>query len=83
MTSEKEIVSVQPIKGFWRRVADLYIDGFRSMTVGRSLWLLIIIKLIFMFGIMKLFFFPNLLSRDYDTDAERAEAVRASLVEPR
>ncbi|MCH5345634.1 MAG: DUF4492 domain-containing protein [Muribaculaceae bacterium] len=83
MTSEKEIVSVQHIKGFWRRAADLYIDGFRSMTVGRSLWLLIIIKLIFMFGIMKLFFFPNLLSRDYDTDAERAEAVRASLVEPR
>ena len=68
------------MRGFWHRVADLYVDGFRSMTVGRTLWLLIIIKLIFIFGIMKLFFFPNLLSRDYDTDGERADAVRHALI---
>ncbi len=40
---------------FMRRVADLYVDGFRSMTVGRKLWALIIIKLILLFGVMKLF----------------------------
>ncbi|MDE5905180.1 DUF4492 domain-containing protein, partial [Duncaniella sp.] len=54
----------------------LYVDGFRSMTVGRKLWLLIIIKLFILFFIFKLFFFPDILSRDYDTDAQRAEAVR-------
>lgn len=49
------------------------------MTVGRKLWLLIIIKLFIIFAILKLFFFPNLLQRDYNTDAERADAVRESL----
>lgn len=68
---------------FWRRVVDLYVDGFRSMTVGRKLWMLIIIKLIFIFGVMKLFFFPDLLSRDYDNDTDRADAVRSSLCTPR
>lgn len=44
---------------FLRRVADLYIDGFRNMRVGRQLWLLIIIKLFIFFAILKLFFFPD------------------------
>ena len=50
------------------------------MTIGRKLWALIIIKLAFIFLIMKMFFFPDILSRDYDTDAERADAVRESLL---
>ena len=62
------------------RVIRFYVDGFRQMTVGRSLWLLIIIKLIIIFGVLKLFFFPDILSSDYDNDAERAEAVRESLI---
>ncbi len=66
-------------RSFWWRVVDLYADGFRSMTIGRKLWVLIIVKLIFIFGIMKLFFFPDLLSRDYNSDSERAEAVRHSM----
>lgn len=68
---------------FFRRVADLYIDGFRSMTVGRSLWVLIILKLILLFAVFKLLFFPDLLQRDYDTDADRAQAVRNSLTQER
>ena len=50
------------------------------MTVGRSLWLLIIIKLFIIFAILKLFFFPDKLGSDYDSDAERAEAVRNALI---
>lgn len=51
------------------------------MTIGRRLWALIIIKLIFIFLVMKLLFFPDILSRDYDTDAERADAVRETLID--
>lgn len=79
----KEAGGKQAGMPFWRRVVDLYVDGFRSMTVGRKLWMLIIIKLIFIFGVMKLFFFPDLLSRDYDNDTDRADAVRSSLCTPR
>lgn len=63
--------------GVWR----FYLDGFRQMTVGRKLWALIIVKLIFIFLILKLFFFPNLLSRDFDTDQERADHVRRQLMQ--
>lgn len=64
-----------------QRIWRFYADGFRSMTVGRKLWLLIIIKLIVLFLVFKLFFFPNLLERDYATDEERAAAVRSSLLD--
>ena len=64
---------------FFKRVWDLYYDGFRSMTVGKSLWALIIIKLFIMFVILKWLFFPNILKENYDNDEERAEAVRTEL----
>lgn len=67
--------------GIIYRIYGFYRDGFRNMTVGRYLWALIIIKLFVLFFIFKMFFFPNLLERDYDTDEERAQAVRSSLME--
>ncbi|MCM1449822.1 MAG: DUF4492 domain-containing protein [Clostridiales bacterium] len=57
-----------------------YIDGFKSMTVGKKLWAIIIIKLAIIFLVLKLFFFPDILQRDYDTDEERATAVREQLM---
>ena len=66
-----------------RRVFRFYYDGFRSMgPVGRSLWLIILLKLFIFFIVLRIFFFPNLLERDYDTDAERAQAVRQHLTDP-
>ena len=44
------------------RIWKFYWDGFRSMTIGRTLWALILIKLFIMFAILKLFFFPDFLS---------------------
>lgn len=63
------------------RIFKFYIDGFKSMTVGRYLWALILIKLFILFFIFKLFFFPDILKRDYDNDADRAKAVRVSLLD--
>ena len=69
---------------FLSRVADLYIDGFRNITwVGRRLWILIIVKLIVVMCVLKLFFFPDILQNNYDTDAERAQAVRENLIHKR
>ena len=45
--------------GFLHKVFDLYYDGFRSMTLGRTLWLIILIKVFVIFVVLKLFFFPN------------------------
>lgn len=46
---------------FARRVYDLYYEGFRNMTIGRTLWAIIFIKLFIMFAILKVFFFPDFL----------------------
>lgn len=68
------------LPGWPGKVVRFYVEGFRSMTVGKKLWVLILIKIFILFFVFKLFFFPDILSRDYDTDAERAEAVRESLL---
>lgn len=62
-------------------VYTFYRDGFRQMTVGKKLWVLILIKLIIMFGILRMFFFPDVLKERYPNDTERASAVRSTLIE--
>jgi hypothetical protein len=57
------------------RVFKFYVDGFRSMTVGKTLWMIIGIKLFIMFVVLKLFFFPDFLKSNFDNDSERSEYV--------
>ena len=64
---------------FWRRVMSMYVDGFRNMTVGRRLWALILVKLAILFFVFRMFFFPDILHENYDSDADRAQAVRSAL----
>ena len=66
-----------------KRIFNFYVEGFQSMTVGKSLWLLILIKLFIMFAILKLFFFPDLLSSNFDNDDDRARHVRSELLKDR
>jgi len=66
----------------FKNAFNLYYDGFRSMVVGRTLWKIIIIKLFIMFAILKLFFFPDFLATNFDTDAERADHVLNNLTRP-
>ena len=66
-----------------KRIIRFYVEGFKSMTVGKTLWALIILKLFIMFAILKLFFFPYLLSSNYDNDDDRAQHVRNELIKKR
>ena len=59
----------------------MYADGFRQMTVGKRLWALILIYLLFILLELKLFFFPDILERDYADDTSRAQAVRTTLID--
>ena len=45
-----------------RRIVDLYADGFRQLTIGRTLWMIIIIKLVIIFAVLKCFFFPDFIA---------------------
>ena len=73
----------QAMADIWR----FYRDGFRQMTWGRVLWLIIIVKLVVMFGVLRLFFFPDFLATmSADDDKDRyvsSELIeRATLSEP-
>lgn len=62
-----------------RSIVDFYVDGFKNMTVGKKLWAIIFIKVIILFFVFKLFFFPDLLKENYDNDDDRARAVATEL----
>ncbi len=59
---------------FLYKVYDLYADGFRHMTVGRTLWTIIVIKLVVIFAILKVFFFPDFIKQHAD-EGQEAEFV--------
>ncbi len=61
------------------RIWRFYKEGFRSMTWGRVLWVIILLKLFVIFFILKLFFFPDFLKgRD---DEEKGMYVGTELIE--
>jgi hypothetical protein len=52
------------------KVYDLYADGFRHMTLGKTLWAIILIKLFLIFVVLKLFFFPDFLKQHAEKGGE-------------
>lgn len=62
-----------------RKIWNFYYEGFREMTVGKTLWLIILIKLFIFFVVIKFLFFPNFLSTNFDNDEDRAAHVRHEL----
>jgi hypothetical protein len=66
----------------FQRTYLFYLDGFRRMTVGKTLWKIIFIKLIIMFAVLKLFFFQNFLGTEFSTDEQRADYILNELTGP-
>ncbi len=63
-----------------RKVFNFYVDGFRHLsTLGKTLWIIILIKLFIMFFILKIFFFPNQMKKDFKSDNERSNYVLEQL----
>ena len=63
------------------RIGSFYLDGFRRMRLGRPLWAIILIKLLILFGVLKLFFFPDYLHENFSSDKARAEHVLTDLTQ--
>ena len=58
-----------------QKVLQFYINGFKRMTWGRTLWVIILIKLFIFFFVLKFFFFPNYLKKNFRNDQERSSHV--------
>ena len=68
------------MKNIFSKIWDLYVDGFRNMTIGKTLWLLIFIKLFIIFCILRVFFFPNFLNTVTDDDAQKDDYVSTQII---
>ena len=66
------------IKNCIIRIWEFYRDGFREMTLGRTLWMLILVKLFIMF------FYPEAIFLSFflkdKTDEEKQQYVGSELV---
>jgi len=62
-------------------VVRFYFEGFREMKLGKTLWLIILIKLFVIFVILKVFFFPDFLNSKFKSESQKADFVGSQLVE--
>jgi hypothetical protein len=53
------------------------------MTVGKKLWVIILIKLFILFAILKIFFFPDVLRQKFSDDKQRGDYVIEQLSKSR
>ena len=67
------------MKNFLYRFFRLYIDGIKNTVLGKKLLLIVVIKLIIMFAILKIFFFPDFLKTKFSSDKERGDYVMEQL----
>lgn len=62
-----------------RRIWLFYYDGFKNMSsLGRTLWIVVLLKLFIMFAILRVFFFRPALA-DCETDAQKSRVVIENL----
>ena len=64
----------------FEKIFYLYYDGFKKMKLGKTLWLIIAIKLFIMFAILKVFFFPNHIKQQAPKGSE-SEYVSKELIQ--
>ena len=67
------------IKSKISSIANFYIQGFRQMTWGRELWVLIILKYVILFLVLRLFFFKPV--RAGQTEDQKSDFVGERLTE--
>lgn len=60
-------------------VWNFYVEGFKNMKLGKLLWAIIIVKLVIMFGILRIFFFQPVLAGK--SDEEKSMYVGTELLE--
>ena len=66
-----------------KSIFTFYLEGFKSMKLGRKLWLIVAIKLFIIFAVIKLLFFPNILEENFKSDKERSEYILKQLTKGR
>lgn len=61
-----------------RNIIDFYHQGFRAMRLGRTLWSLLLVKLLVL-AVLSWIFLPNQLNTTFANDRQRAAHVLEQL----
>ncbi|AXX87894.1 DUF4492 domain-containing protein [Malaciobacter marinus] len=60
---------------YLKSIYNLYYDGFRNLTVGKSLWKIVIIKLITILVILNIFVYDKSFKSEYKTEKQKQNFV--------
>ena len=66
------------MKSTLTNIWNFYIEGFKNMTWGRPLWILIFLKVIILFAVLRVFFFQPVLAGK--TEEQKIEHVGMELI---
>jgi hypothetical protein len=69
--------NIRSLSGFFA----MYVEGFKRMTWGKPLWVLIFIKVFLLFAVLKVFFFHDVLNSRFETEEEKSEFVFNELMD--
>ena len=62
-----------------KNIYSFYINGFKNMTIGKTLWKLILIKLLVIFLFLNYFIHDKSLKTEYKTYDEKVDFVYKNL----
>jgi len=63
-----------------RKIYFFYLDGFRGMTLGRTLWRIVLLKLIVIFIFLNGFIHDKSFKSQYTTQKEKIDFVYNNLI---
>lgn len=58
-----------------KQVLNFYIDGFRNLTLGKTLWKIIILKLIIIFTFLNYYIYDKSIKTEYQTEIQKINFV--------
>lgn len=62
-----------------KNIFNFYIDGFKNMKLGKTLWLVVFVKLFIMIFILKMFIFDKTIHTEFQTNEEKVDFIYQNL----
>jgi len=60
-------------------IYNFYLDGFKNMTIGKTLWKIIFIKLAVILIFLNFFIYDKSIKTEFKTDEEKSQFVYENL----
>lgn len=65
---------------FLKSVFNLYYDGFKNLTIGKSLWKIVIIKVFTILVVLNIFVYDKNFKSEYKTKEEKQDFVYTNMI---